>query len=54
METKFGLVDLTENELKEKNGGLFLSIIMAFVSRDPFAIYKGIRDGYNGSTQGEN
>jgi hypothetical protein len=48
MENNYGLIDLTENELKEQNGGFFLNPIQIF---NPFAFFRGLIEGYKRSTQ---
>ena len=51
METNYGLIDLTENELKENNGGLSFSPIWLLDPRDPFAFFRGLREAWKSSTQ---
>jgi len=47
MENNYGLIDLTENELKEKNGGMVSTLYWI----NPFAFWKGIIEGWQSSTQ---
>lgn len=52
MENKFGVTNLTEKELKEFNGGLFMSVI-AFLLATPkkaVELFEGLREGYQKAT----
>ena len=53
MGNKFGLIDLNEKELKEINGGLFMSIITLFMTSAEKALdlIKGLKDGYESATR---
>ena len=46
METKFGLIELTENELKEQNGGLFFSPLKVVYLDQIISFINGFRDGW--------
>jgi hypothetical protein len=52
MVNKFGLIDLTENELKECNGGLFMSVISLFLAtgKKVLDFVQGIKEGYERAT----
>jgi bacteriocin-like protein len=52
MENKFRVTNLNEKELKEINGGLFMSVI-AFLLATPkkvIDLVEGLRDGYQKGT----
>jgi bacteriocin-like protein len=52
MENKFGVTNLNEKELKEINGGLFMSVI-AFLLATPqkvIDLVEGLREGYRRGT----
>jgi hypothetical protein len=52
MENKFGLTDLTENELKECNGGMFMSVIALFLATEKKVLdfLEGVKEGYERAT----
>jgi hypothetical protein len=52
MENKFGLTDLTENELKECNGGMFMSVIALFLTTEKKVLdfVQGVKEGYERAT----
>jgi hypothetical protein len=52
MENKFGLTDLTENELKEWNGGFLMSVIALFLATEKKVVdlLQGIKEGYERAT----
>ena len=51
MEKNYDLIDLTENELNEKNGGFCLSPIWLIDPHDPFAFFRGLKEAWINSTQ---
>ena len=54
MEKDYGLIELSENELKEQNGGVFsMLLIRLFVPtlEGVFGFRDGLRDGYSRATQ---
>jgi len=53
MENKFGLTDLTENELRECNGGMFMSVIAFFLATEKKVLdfVDGVIEGYNRGTK---
>jgi hypothetical protein len=52
MENKYGLTDLSDLELKECNGGLFMSVIALFLATGKKALdlVEGIKEGYERAT----
>jgi hypothetical protein len=52
MENKFGLTELTENELKECNGGFVKLIIACFMPsvKRILDFIEGVKEGYDGAT----
>ena len=52
MEDKFGLTELSENELKECNGGFVMLIISAFMPsvKKILDFVEGVKEGYNRAT----
>jgi hypothetical protein len=52
MGNKFGLIDLSEKELKECNGGLFMSVIALFLASGEkvFDLMAGLKEGYERAT----
>ena len=53
MGNKFGLTDLNENELKECNGGMFMSVIAFFLATEKKVLdfIEGVTEGYNRGTK---
>jgi hypothetical protein len=53
MGNKFGLTDLNENELKECNGGMFMSVIAFFLATEKKVVdlLQGVTEGYNRGTK---
>ena len=51
MEKNYGVVELTQDELKQQNGGLFFSPLLIFDPKDAFAFFRGLRDAWIKSTQ---
>jgi hypothetical protein len=51
MENKFGLIDLSESELRECNGGLMLVISLFLASgKKVLDFMEGIKEGYERAT----
>ena len=52
MENKFGLTELTQNELMECNGGFLMSVIALFLATGKKALdlLEGIKEGYERAT----
>lgn len=53
MGNKFGIIELSENELKECNGGFFMSVISLFMTSGKKVIdfVEGVKEGYDRAMQ---
>jgi hypothetical protein len=53
MENKFGLTDLSDHELKEFNGGMFMSVISLFLAtgKKVLDLVVGVDEGYYRGTK---
>jgi len=49
MENKFGLTDLSDHELREFNGGMFMSVISLFLTtgKKVLELVEGVTEGYS-------